>query len=492
MMTRWTIVMFFLFFFVNVWATYDYTPKHKEAYDLIISMRFDEAIEVIQHIKKEDPSDILIYHIENYIDFISIFISEEESVFKLKEANKEIRLARLKKGNPDDPYYLFSQAELHLQWALTRIKFEEYFTAAREVNKAIGMLERNQERFPEFISNKKSLSILHAIAGTLPDKYRGVVSLVSNFSGSIDQGIKEINEVLEESGDDYFFKMEAVAIKGMIMLHLQNKKEDAWEYLSSSIISEEDNPMATFLLASTASQCGRNEEAIKILEARTRSPRFFPFYYLDLMLGSAKLARLDKDADIYLRSYIQNFQGQDYFKDAARKLAWHALAVKEDPILYQEYMNYCKKIGQTQIDEDKAAMREAKRQTPPHLDLLKARLLFDGGYLERALQVLEKVRTPDLDQEEQIEFSYRKARIFHSLVKTEQAIISYSTCMNSDSNSRLYFACNSALQLGIIYEGKGDALLAEKYFEKCLSMNPSEYKNSLHQKAKSGLNRLKN
>lgn len=483
-------VGFLLFFYVNVWATYEYTSEHKEAYELIVSMQFNEAEKLIENIKNRDPEDVLIYHIENYIDFIGLFVSEEKWMFKAREKNKEERLEKLKAGDPESPYYFFSQAEVHLQWALARTRFKEYFTAAREVNKAIGMLEENEKRFPGFVLNKKSLSILHAIVGTLPDKYKGVISLVSNFSGTIDQGLSEINEVLAKSGEDYIFEREVIAIKAMIMLHLQNRKIEAWDYLSSSIIKEDDNPMSVFLLASTAMKCDLNEEAIKILQKRTRSPRFFPFYYLDLMLGSAKLSRLDKDADIYIKSYVDNFKGQDYYKDAYRKLAWHAVAVKKDENLYLNYMLSCLAVGNTNVDEDKSAYKEAKLKTPPHAALLKARLLFDGAYFSEASKALSDINENALSRDEEIEYLYRKARVFQKLGKTEDAILHFSRCLNFSEESRLYYCCNSALQLGYMYEQAGEYSTAIRFFKTCLSLNPSEYKNSLHQKAKAGLKRL--
>ncbi|GLR19000.1 hypothetical protein GCM10007940_36160 [Portibacter lacus] len=471
---------------------YKFSEDHRTAYELIIAMRFDEAQDLIKKIKRDQPEDLLVYHIENYIDFISIFISEEKDEFKAKEPNKDIRLAKLKQGDANDPYFLFSQAEVHLQWAMTRIKFEEYFSAALEVNKAIGMLEENQNRFPNFISNKKSLSILHAVAGTIPDKYKGVIELVSNFNGTIDQGLLEIEEVLAYSKhNDYFFEKEAVAIKAMILLHLKNKKEDSWNFLSTSSISREDNPMATFLLASTAMNCGRNEEAIKILKKRTRSPRYFPFYYLDLMLGTAKLSRMDKDADVYIKSYIHNFQGKDYFKDAYRKLAWHALTIMDNEKGYLGYMELCERVGNANIDEDKSALKEAKKKTVPHRKLLKARLLYDGGYLSDAQAELESIDHGDLTSEENIEFLYRKARVQHNMKNIDQALIFYKNCLSMCGDSKLYYCSNSALQMGIIYEEKNEIEEARVFYERCLSMNSSEYNNSLHQKAKSGLTRIR-
>ena len=54
-----------------------------------------------------------------------------------------------------------------------------------------------------------------------------------------------------------------------------------------------------------------------------------------------------------------------------------------------------------------------------------------------------------------------------------------------------YFACNAALQMGLIYEEQKQYAKAREYLTVCLSLSPSEYKNSLHQKAKTVLDRIK-
>ena len=402
-----------------------------------------------------------------------------------------MRLRLLKEGDSNSPYYLFSQAEIHLQWALTRIKFEEYLKAAIEVNKAIGMLERNRKKFPDFISNNKSLSILHAVAGTIPKKYKGVLGVISNFDGTIDEGIREIDKVLEYAkSNDYFFQDEAIAIKALILLHLKGKDKEAWNFLNTSGLDHDKNPLASFLYASVASKNGNNEEVIEILKGRKRSIQAYPFYYLDLMLGTAKLSRLDADADVYIKTYINYFKGKNYIKDAYRKLAWHGLVVKGDETLYLQNMVNCMERGEQVIEEDKAALNEAHRKSIPNKLLLRSRILFDGGYGKKALKDLESINTEGLNEDDQIEYHYRKGRVYQVL-NNDKAFESFVECLALGESSDLYFACNAALQLGILYEDDGDPVKAKTYFKKCVSLNPSEYKNGLHQKAKAGLKRLK-
>jgi len=54
-----------------------------------------------------------------------------------------------------------------------------------------------------------------------------------------------------------------------------------------------------------------------------------------------------------------------------------------------------------------------------------------------------------------------------------------------------YFAAASALQMGLIYENRGDLVRADSAYHVCLNCKPADYKNSLTQKAKAGINRIR-
>src|SRR5205814_571915 len=86
--------------------------------------------------------------------------------------NKEVRLVTLTEGDLGSPYYLFVQAEINLQWAAADIKFGEYLNAIFEIRRAFKLLEENQQKFPAFSPNKKSLGVLYALLGSVPDKYK--------------------------------------------------------------------------------------------------------------------------------------------------------------------------------------------------------------------------------------------------------------------------------------------------------------------------------
>lgn len=470
---------------------FDFTSEAEAAYDLVLSLQFEEAKEKIAFLKHNDPENLIPYFIENYIDFFTVFISEDEAAFKRLEKNKDTRLQKIKKGDPTSPYYNYCQAEINLQWALARLKFEQYFNAFSEVKNAYKLLNKNEKKYPDFIANKKSLGILHAIIGTVPDNYQWGVKLLSGMSGSIQQGKDEIEEVLRYAqNNDFIFEEESLVMYSFLLLHLNNQQEEAWRIIRSGKLDPATNPLATFVLANVAMHTGRNDEAIDILMNKPVGNQYFPFQYLDYLLGLSKLSRTDDDADVYLKKYTNEFQGVNYIKEAYQKLAWHEL-LKDNRAGYDTYIQKCLTEGEAVIGGDKNAKKEAKNKIIPDPILLRARILFDGGYYERAYDLLNAFSpTYFPEKRHQLELNYRLGRITHKRKRFKEALEFYQKTIENGRSDGYYYACNAALQQGLIYESLGDKVEAKKAYQLCLSMRPDEYKSGLHQQAKSGLNRL--
>jgi tetratricopeptide (TPR) repeat protein len=77
------------------------------------------------------------------------------------------------------------------------------------------------------------------------------------------------------------------------------------------------------------------------------------------------------------------------------------------------------------------------------------------------------------------------------LKKYDDAIAFYLKAISIGEKRTEYYAARAALQIGMIYEKSGDKKTAISYFEKCLDMENHDYKNSLDQRAKSGIARCK-
>jgi len=493
---RWAALLLIVVGFVSADLAaapyFEFTDNAKKAYQNALSLQFDKARALLNQERVTNPDNLITDFVENYIDFFTVFINEDYSEFEKLEPNKTARLKRIALGPTNSPYFLYTQAEIHLQWAIARMKFEENLTALREIRKAYKMLEENQEKFPNFVASKKSLGVMHAMIGTIPDSYKWAVKLVG-LDGTITQGTNEIKEVLEYAKhNDLIFEEETLVMYALILLHIGNQSEEAWTLINSPKLNAAENPLACFVLASVAMHTGRADLALNYLKNKPTGKEYHPFHYLDYMTGLANLYTLDEGSDVYFKRYLQNFKGQNYIKEANQKLAWHSILFNEG-MEYDSYIQRCKTDGSAIIGGDKKALKEAQYGPSSNATLLKARLLFDGGYLKRAEQLLATLQPSSFTStRDQIEFAYRKGRVYQELGSDQQAIDSYQNTLDSGRYEPYYFACNAALQAGLVYENQGNLTKAKQFYEDCLDITPEEYKNSLHAKAKAGLNRIKN
>ncbi len=475
-------------------ADFLFTDNCKKAYTEIMALRLQKAIPLLQAEKKENPNNDFPYLLENYIDFLVLSIGEEKAEFEARKGNKDFRLNRIQKGAANSPYYLYAQAETHLLWAMARLKFGEYLTAASEANKAYHLLVQNEKRYPDFIPNKNALGQMHCIIGIIPSQFKWAVKMIG-MDGTIPQGIGELRQVLNvaTTNPEYgHLWPETAFFLTFLELNL-HKDERVINDLYLIFKKRQDHtPLMTFCLASIAMKTGHSTEAIECLNSREKGADYFPFYYLDFLSGLAKANHLDPSANASFTTYIANFKGKNYIKSAYQKMAWVEF-VNGNPAAYRSTMEKLKTVGYSDMDEDKVAQKEAESGLFPNPFLLKARMLCDGGYYKEALAALIDKYDSDnfITNSDQTEFTYRLGRIYHLWKKPDQAINYYKLTIDKGRKSKHYFACNSALQLGIIYEDKGDKPLARTYYELCLKLPTDEYKGSLDTKAKAGLQRVK-
>lgn len=492
---RLLIVLMLYCLAVKAQQEFEFTANCRSAQEAILQLKFSSAKTLLLKERKANPNNLIPFYLDNYIDFLSIIISEEKSRFELVKANKDIRLELIEKGNKKSPYYLLTLAEINLQWAFARIKFNEYLTAALEVNRAYKMLELNQQKFPDFVLTKKCLGLLHAAVGTIPDEYKWAVKLFG-FSGSIKQGEEEVKEVMEATlhqPEFAGFNSETQLLLSVIDLNLADNNKYVENSLIPSLAKQKDlNVVQLFCYANSCFKLGKTDEGIVALEKYNISKDSYPFYYLYYLLGQAKLNRLDADANVPLEKYLKGFKGINFVKAANLRLSWHYL-LSGDLQKYRLYQRKIKEQGTALVDEDKQAKRESEQNQTPTIALLKARLLFDGGYYSRAQIELKKADTRKIKAvKDKLEIVYRLARIYHKQNSLDLAIANYELTLQNGSSYPYYYAANSALQLGLIYESQRNVGKAKEYYNRCLSLKDHEYQNSISQKAKAGINRLEN
>lgn len=468
----------------------------KDVFHGILNLKLRAVLPKLNAEKNRNVFNLLPHYLEDYIDFYHAFIDgKPKDIYGKYLEHKEKHLAWLEQGSEGDPYTLFTQADIHLRWGMIYALYKDNMLAFKSIKKAAVLLERNANKFPSFLPNKRALGVLHTMVGAIPGKYQWGASL-AGLKGNVAQGLGELEEVIDHGKRhvEFEFNEEVQIIYGMLLLYMGNNDMKAWGAINTSILDFTQNPMAAYILASRSIKIGKSKSAILMLEKYPKGEEYYHFPYLDILKGMCKLYRMELNAEEDFNNFLSRYRGVNGVKEAYHRLAWVSLLKGDEP-KYRYYMSLVEKKGESNTTQDRNAMNEmeyAKDKIVPNLDLLKARLFYDGGYYERAYQALGNCDVKKLKTEqEKIEFIYRKARVFQKMRKYNDALKFYDETLKKGTKKPYYYACNAALQAGIIHETREEFEEAKAYYEKCLKEKPDQYQASLHSKARERLADLK-
>lgn len=459
-----------------------YDQDVARAYDAITRLDTTSAYHIIDSLRSDSPDENLaLLHLENYIDFFVSFIGERPEDLDDFSKRKRKRIDHIREAEIERPYSRWVEAEIQLQYALARIKHGQTIKAGWDINRAYKLLKKNQKLYPDFHLNKKSLSVIHSLIGSVKGVQRTLIRVFTALDGSQEQGVEEISSLYKDYDSDGLFHLEISVIRAMMALHVEKDRQICQQVIDNHLTDHFDKPLVAFIAASMQQQMNRHKQAKIILEQAINLEKNIAFDYLHLMLGKSYLCDLRPDAIDHIDYFIEHFDGLHYQKEALQKKAWYHLIMENDKEQYHHIMSQIPQTGKTLMGEDQAAQRETRDKTAPNKTLLKARLLCDGGHYDRA----EEVLLSNSSQSNSIEYQYRLARIYHGQQQVEKALSHYQKVINQRSNSGRYYQCNAALQSAILLYNLGKMDGAQHMIKICLSIHPEQHKDGLHQKAHS-------
>lgn len=471
---------------------FDFNATCQSAYAEIVKLKIDAGKQLIEQARKQNPNNLIPDLLDGYIDFFVLFLNEDPAEYNARKDNFDKRLDNFDKGPESSPFYLYSKALTHLQRAAVRIKFGERYSAVWDFKKANTLIKDNQSKFKNFQPNNMLASPIQVAVGTVPKGYKWVTSLLG-FKGSIKEGMQLMQTFLN-SNDAYakLFASEATFYYCYLMFYIENKPDEVFRYIQTKKLDVVNNHLFAYMAANLGINSKQNDYARSIIQNRSQSPGYLATPIWDFEMGYVKLHKLElDDAIASLEKFINTFKGKFYVKDVLQKISW-AYYLKGNMAEAEKYRQLCIRNGNTDSDADKKAYKDAKRGGWPNTLLLKARLLSDGGYNKEALTLLQNKTTADFTKEEDaLEFAYRIARIYDDMERDDEALKFYQLAIKLGKNREEYYAARAALQMGYIYEKRGQKSLAIAAFQQCIDMEDHEYKDSLDQRAKSGIARCK-
>jgi len=478
----------------QVFSQTGYTSKCKEAFSNIGALRFEEAEKLLEEERQVNPDNRVIFFLEDYIDFLKVFISEKEALYEKALDRRKKRLKKIDELPDSNPFKNYLKGEIYLRWASVKGKMNSKFSAIMDINKAYRLLKENHREFPEFVPGQAGLGILEIVIGTIPGKYDWITNLL-NLEGTIGGGKKRIKYLFEISQSDpswSFLEYSTLFMMSFIEMNTQQAIDEEImnrykAYDSAGILKNQ--PLLVFSYANLLQKKRMSEKALTVLNYYKNDSKQYPFYHLDYMKGLAYLFKNSQKCLFYFDSYLKDFPGRHYIKSSYQKKAWYYL-LNGDTARYKSYIHYAGTRGEDYIGADKGADNEAESNVIPNVHLLKARLMFDGGYYQKALEALGRFDKKGRRAIELTEWYYRKGRIYHEKGNLDTAMKAYNKTYDIGKDLEAYFAANSALMAGQILEKKNQPEKALEQYNRALDLSGFEYELSIHQKAKAGKSRI--
>lgn len=491
MPNKFILVLFLVCTQLSLKANFVFDANSSAAYKAIFDLRLNDARRYIADEKSKYPQNGIAILLENYVDYFHLLTSDSKADYDKLKANRSDRIDVLERNDKNSPYYLFSQAEIYLQWGLLKAKFGDYTSSTMDLRKAQNLLKKNNEKFRDFLPNQKSMALIEVVFGAIPSNLKGIADLIG-VRGNISKGVKQLEAFKSQiSGTKYsFYEDEVIFLLCFMDIDILHNRGN-YDKLNALLRDMNDKSMLkTYLQGYVAFKTGHNDAAISYFESISTSNLYTPMPTVQYLLGNAKLCRMDTNAHVFLINYLKEYKGTNYIKDTYLKLAYRYL-LKGDMLGYSNYLKLVRSKGYATDEKDKQALKEAN-DAKPDADLLRARFYFDGGYYNKALAQIKDKRQNELSLlRDQIELYYRLGRIYDRLDSFNESIANYQKAINLGKDKPFYFAANSALFSGMLYEQKKDHVKAANYYNAALKMKNHEYQNSIDTQAKEGLDRLK-
>lgn len=484
------LLFFFLTIQLSAWANFDYNANCVEAYKAIFCLKLNEAKSLIQKEKQQNPKNGITILLDNYIDYFNLLASESKLDYNKLKDNRSTRIFELEKNEKNSPYYLFSQAEVYLQWGLLKGKFGDYFSSSIDLKKADNLLKENAKRYPDFILNKKSLALINVVFGAIPPNLKSITRFLG-MSGNVQDGIKQLDQLRTELPKTKYsyYKSEVIFFLCNIDIDILNNRNNYSKLISYLTGMENNSLLKSYLQGYIALKTNHNDEAIAFLNDCPKSNQYIYLPVVNYLLGNAKLNKLDPDAPALLLKYVEDYKGTNYIKDSYLKIAYYYL-LTNDFNRYDYYIKLVRNRGSIIDEKDQQALREANNDRPD-TGLLRARFYFDGGYYNKALNQLKNREVSNFKLlKDKIEFYYRLGRIYEKTDKLNEAQLNYQRTINIGKATKYYYAANAALRIGNIYEQKKDIDKAADYYNQAINMKDHEYENSIQNEANQGLKRI--
>jgi hypothetical protein len=452
----------------------------------ILHLNFQKANVFLEREQELNPNNLYIPYLSNYIEFLKVALNESPTDYSGYIKQSIQRLKKIEQSKENTYNRLCFLGEINLQSSIIYAKYNEKFKALKYLYAAQKNILECQKKFPEANQVNKLRAVVIQINSYLPQ-------IVKNFvpaSLQSSEAFQVLESYKQQVHSDTVLSLECKILSAFFKHQFSENPKSAYNEVKPLLLEHANNPLLNLAFSFIAMRNGKSAEALTIINRNVDAGLDTFQLYKQYVLGVLNL-NTQLDGKYYLTNFLKYYQGNTYRKSAWLKLGW-SYYLQGDT---QRFI-FCRKqvmdVGTAWNDADAAALFEAKETGYPNIYLLKARVLFDGGLYNKSRSILatKEALASLQSKRDQIEYLYRFARINHAEGDLNAAKKYYAQVITMGKTEPYYFAANSALQLGLLFEKEENHTQASSYFQLCLSINKYGYSGSIGAKAHAGLKRV--
>ncbi|MBP8790663.1 MAG: tetratricopeptide repeat protein [Breznakibacter sp.] len=446
-----------------------------EALEAMLYYDFGKAETILQSIEKKEHDHLALPYLKQYKHFLAYLANDNQAQYEafIKAHSQAMEALQT---DPSGWHLVFSSNML-LQKSLVEFSRGNHFQGAIALYRSYNAFREIEPNNANTLWQLKLRGIFNILWDRIPDNLR-FISNLAGYKGDYYMGIRQLvayNDKMLSPG----LADESKIILLYVHQLFQQDNEDLVE-LFEETLSENNPPLTHFLYSGILSRLSHGHKALEILQTvpkntLTRFP-LLQYQHARILLNAGYI----DESKAEMSQFIRQYRGDSFCNDAYLQMS-RICYLNNEGDEAAEWSLKClgKQPANTAIDRQ--AIEECRLFNQWQPTLLRARLYFDHGDYEKALEWVSK---PINMQQAQIEQQYRKGRIAHKKGEWAAAIQWYNRAIGLASKDARYYGPYAALFCAEIKIAAKEYQEASRYLAMARKLNTGEYKQDIEFKIK--------
>lgn len=453
-----------LFLSTQTYAQFEYNRLVTDAYRQVFINQKMSLNQLDKQVTSETKGTFTyLKGLKHTIDYL-VYAKYDGVLDSLKQNNKVI-----KQLNCDSPFGQFFLGESYFHLGLIQVAQNNKVGALISLKKAYHIHLKNKGLPTDFYGDDKTLGTLEIIFNEAKN-YSEFAGLVTGVKVGEQEGEHKLLQAVTHHS---VYQFEARLFQVLLHQFVTHEEEKANQEIKKILSNNHSSNVVFSTAAVIYTKNNKSIEALSILKKVDKTNAYFTY-----LQGVNHLQLLQYEQ---ARAYFDQFlkTNPSYYQTSALYYLAECFYLTDNKLL-METIEAVKEAKHQDLPADQSAKNKVDQLLNLNKQLLKVRLLFDGGEFQKSLSVLLTIDKSSLTKAQFIEYYYRLARNYQELQQFELAKSNFLLVVfKSDKHAVSYFAPYSCLQLGRIYFSEQNVSKAKHYISNGLSYKHYEHQASI-------------